>query len=648
MASGGTVPHKTDLQKVLECPLCLQQLENPKRLQPCYHSFCEECLKELIPASGEDDQNMRCPVCEISVTQTDISQNTFLNDLISEIKSGDIPPEVKCKQCHGDPNMAVVKCVDCKIELCDNCKISHLKIPTLSDHICVNLKDTSQKVVDRLHFCESHNKPFDFHCADGEKLICSKCIRDHSNHFIELIEATQKCLSEEISQMTKRTWKYCEVLQKNISGIRQKIDEVNKSFENCNTVLEKQLDLLIEKITTVKKRMETEVSQQQENVISMLQETKHILECKLARGEHLHAVASVTLENASSLSLISEIKNGLASSLNNFIHAKTEAPVFFTIPVLQVPKLDENSLETLQELFCKLKNSTSRLNITSHGAVVQFYPVTSFPDVFDGELVRECRIDNLEHSFKLSYINGKLWLPQNQQINVYSVDGTLEKVLTKDEYIWTVKMVDNGHIIFAGEDGLYYRRGEDGESIQITREPVHDIYCCGDMLAALKCRCSSVDIFQLNELFDWDTDDHECQWKLKHSFQLDMCGDGTLDTIQLTEAHLFVYLFGKGKALTYTHAGKLVSEVNFEEDTCPLFCQCDSTGDLLLVSFARGELEIITADWKQVKKRIRSEDINYPWDAVIDSDSNIWVLQGLDSEFCLMKFSTTSQNNLTQ
>ena len=58
-----------DLDKFLECPICLEQIKQPKML-PCQHSFCmKPCLESMIkedrfvPAKGKTRFHVTCPIC---------------------------------------------------------------------------------------------------------------------------------------------------------------------------------------------------------------------------------------------------------------------------------------------------------------------------------------------------------------------------------------------------------------------------------------------------------------------------------------------------------------------------------------------------------------------------------------------------------
>ena len=53
-----------NLEKELECAVCLEQFKDPKVL-PCLHSFCKICLEGLVDKGNA--WKLNCPSCRISV-----------------------------------------------------------------------------------------------------------------------------------------------------------------------------------------------------------------------------------------------------------------------------------------------------------------------------------------------------------------------------------------------------------------------------------------------------------------------------------------------------------------------------------------------------------------------------------------------------
>ena len=54
-----------NLEKELECAVCLEQFKDPKVL-PCLHSFCKICLEGLVDRK-RNAWKLICPSCRISV-----------------------------------------------------------------------------------------------------------------------------------------------------------------------------------------------------------------------------------------------------------------------------------------------------------------------------------------------------------------------------------------------------------------------------------------------------------------------------------------------------------------------------------------------------------------------------------------------------
>lgn len=71
------------LEKILECPICLEEFKNPKML-PCQHSFCmEDCLKSLVE-SNSVSKEIICPICrkKCSVPRKGFPNNYTLQSLL--------------------------------------------------------------------------------------------------------------------------------------------------------------------------------------------------------------------------------------------------------------------------------------------------------------------------------------------------------------------------------------------------------------------------------------------------------------------------------------------------------------------------------------------------------------------------------------
>ncbi|XP_067134442.1 E3 ubiquitin-protein ligase SH3RF1-like isoform X2 [Centruroides vittatus] len=73
------------LNDLLECSVCLEQLDSTSKVLPCQHTFCKRCLEDIVSCHKE----LRCPECRILVETKveDLPCNILLIRLLEGIKS---------------------------------------------------------------------------------------------------------------------------------------------------------------------------------------------------------------------------------------------------------------------------------------------------------------------------------------------------------------------------------------------------------------------------------------------------------------------------------------------------------------------------------------------------------------------------------
>ncbi|KAG8196985.1 hypothetical protein JTE90_013133 [Oedothorax gibbosus] len=73
------------LNDLLECSVCLEQLDSTSKVLPCQHTFCKRCLQEIVNSHKE----LRCPECRIVVESKieELPCNILLVRLLEGIKN---------------------------------------------------------------------------------------------------------------------------------------------------------------------------------------------------------------------------------------------------------------------------------------------------------------------------------------------------------------------------------------------------------------------------------------------------------------------------------------------------------------------------------------------------------------------------------
>jgi hypothetical protein len=172
---------QTNLDKLLECPICRDVYTNPKAL-PCLHTFCLECIKACGQAkldelseelSLQDDYVeplMPCPLCRQPFTIprggfAELPSNFLIKQLQEEQRSqnaGD-PKHIysnsyTCDLCtsvyDNEYREAMMYCEDCDQKICESCSKRHSKQKFAEKHRLITIKEMieqvySQKVLER-------------------------------------------------------------------------------------------------------------------------------------------------------------------------------------------------------------------------------------------------------------------------------------------------------------------------------------------------------------------------------------------------------------------------------------------------------------------------------------------------------------------
>ncbi len=203
------------------CKYCNEIFKDP-RLLNCLHSFCKECVGELITVNAVNV--IQCPSCNDTMPLPSegidfIPSNLYLQHE-AKIATYDnqmkmIPPP-HCDECSRDPATATISfCCTCVSFLCEECHTQHrLSRKAILHHKTLMLKDTTDvRVKLRKHLTFLPAK-CPLHIKEDVKLFCSKCnvllciqcaLTQHSGHAMDdlssFVKREKLNMSEEVKEM---------------------------------------------------------------------------------------------------------------------------------------------------------------------------------------------------------------------------------------------------------------------------------------------------------------------------------------------------------------------------------------------------------------------------------------------------------------
>ncbi|XP_021378638.1 uncharacterized protein LOC110466461 [Mizuhopecten yessoensis] len=317
MAEGGSSHKVSDTSRpefdsyLLDCPICLEQLHQPKSL-PCLHSFCQECLSTFITKDLSGNMASAtafpCPVCRKMTHPVNAAEdknkwaqqfptNELVKDQVKDVTAHEL---MFCKPCEKKGNTktpATIWCKTCNVLFCDTCKLEyHDLIHEGCETVDVTGKGGMvQRQVTKQVRCEKHTEKMDYYCEDHQILGCSRCITiDHRR--CEVVTTTQE---------------YCDKLKKesrlddlktSLKKTTEAIELLIKEFgEQLQTLLEDQ-DTGLKSLADLRQRIDTRLDAMQKNstdeLIATYKEEKDNLEMSMQKCERLMFSIQNTIESS--------------------------------------------------------------------------------------------------------------------------------------------------------------------------------------------------------------------------------------------------------------------------------------------------------------------------------------------------------------
>ncbi|XP_021352551.1 E3 ubiquitin-protein ligase Midline-1-like [Mizuhopecten yessoensis] len=290
---------------LLDCPICLEQLHQPKSL-PCLHSFCQKCLSTFITKDPSEKMaaatSFLCPVCRKITQPVNLSegkekwaQQFPTNGLINSLVKVTIDELRFCKPCEKKGKIGIPASVWCEtlnIMFCDTCKVDH---HDLVHEGCetANLSKRAEIMQrqDQVR-CGEHTKRMTYFCEDHQNLGCSRCITINHRRCDE-VTTTQEYYDKLKSDSRLDHWKTS--LQKTVEAIELLIKEFDEQLQ----IMANDQATGLESLKDLRQKIDTRLDARQKNIsdklISFYKEEKEILQISIQKCKRLMSTIQNTI-----------------------------------------------------------------------------------------------------------------------------------------------------------------------------------------------------------------------------------------------------------------------------------------------------------------------------------------------------------------
>ncbi|XP_053305858.1 E3 ubiquitin/ISG15 ligase TRIM25-like [Spea bombifrons] len=259
----------------LTCSLCLTVYTDPVTL-PCGHSFCQECIEQALDAQGQGSYS--CPECrEGFKTRPELRKNLRLHNIAQNFvpaKDGPFHLGIQCTYCIHSQVPASKTCLLCEASLCEE----HLKVHSKSEEHVITEPTTSfdkQK-------CSVHRKVLEYYCPEDAVCICVSCslAGEHRGHQVETLNEASEKKKEKLRNVLEKLTSKREETEKRVESLQEHRREVREKAAGETERVAALIRDIREQLEALEKRVQSEISQQEEQALLRVSDLIQQLEIK--------------------------------------------------------------------------------------------------------------------------------------------------------------------------------------------------------------------------------------------------------------------------------------------------------------------------------------------------------------------------------
>ncbi|NXS57841.1 TRI66 protein, partial [Brachypteracias leptosomus] len=285
------------LDLLRNCLVCRWDLRRREpRMLPCLHSFCKDCLPDLIqgysciPTGYEVlyEGILCCPVCKQTCFARDVVENFFLKDFPTGISA----MAKSCSMCK-EKRPAHSLCTSCNKWLCSSCTEEHRHGKETGDRfLAVSLKGCTAAENEASEFplfCPVHTQePLKLFCETCDTLTCCSCLlTEHKEHrFRHLNEAlqNQRVILENVVTKVEEKKSGIQASAKQIEDRLLEVKHLYKKVENqiqmakmvVMNEINKRTNILLEQLDKITSERKQKLEQQLQNVVVLSRQVEHV------------------------------------------------------------------------------------------------------------------------------------------------------------------------------------------------------------------------------------------------------------------------------------------------------------------------------------------------------------------------------------
>ena len=273
------IPDKQEkLQRLIECSICLSELQDPRMLT-CRHALCYTCLKDYV-ARNQYDKKLPCPVCREATALFEggvdnLPKFFFMNELKEVVMEEDKvkeetpqKPRPKGVACSTEDceEVALIYCTEgCDFQ-CHQCVAKHNKFKGTKSHKVIGVSEYKEFIKrDKPPYppCRRHKHQLvDMFCLKCREPMCSTCsVSVHDGHKRCELERQGVVCKKKLKETSERTDRLIDQVKESMVKTKQQAQQAEIDIDKTCEEVKSTFKAIHEKLNQEEKKMLLNIQQ---------------------------------------------------------------------------------------------------------------------------------------------------------------------------------------------------------------------------------------------------------------------------------------------------------------------------------------------------------------------------------------------------
>ncbi len=270
-----------EIKDFLKCPICFENIKNPKMCFRCKKIFCFQCLKHFYETGGHN-----CPLCKALQSLEEYKMFPKYDEIINYFKEQEREKErEKISSTYQNINQHLLISKEKK----NNLRKSYNPLINKDNNFDNNHNNESEEnsynsnSLNNENYCQKHSSEYIFYCIDCSEKLCGYCVRNfeknnlnqhlihnvfkikdlEQNNFKKIYDEYQQIeiISNIFNKKIKEVEKNISYLKSYKNMLKENLFTLENHLNNNNFELIKETEKLKTQITNKQKGFESEIPQ---------------------------------------------------------------------------------------------------------------------------------------------------------------------------------------------------------------------------------------------------------------------------------------------------------------------------------------------------------------------------------------------------